>query len=157
MAIPYTPTGGDQAPWSNLNPVQGTPPAAIVANTTVTTPTSATLIPGLTQSVSIQQYTDWLLIHLSGKSATVTAGATITIGAYTGATTGALTTLFMDTVSVVGTGATTVAVAKTFMLPVTPAMWNTTIFISIAATATTGNFVLNATATEPTQMLVLAI
>jgi hypothetical protein len=97
------------------------------------------------------------MVVLSGENATVSAAATITMGAYTGATSGALTTLFADKVVVAPTGGTTVSIDKIFILPITGSQWNTSLYISIAATASSGNFVLNAGATTPTRMLVLAV
>lgn len=126
----------------------------LVAGVTLTTPTSATLITGLTVPITIPSGAVFVRIQVSGKNATVTAAATVTLSAYTGATAGILTTLIGDAVVVAPTGGTTAAVNATFYLPVTNALWGTSTNVSIAATASTGNFVLNAAATEPTFLVV---
>jgi hypothetical protein len=152
MAIPTRPIAADRNPAYNITPIQGTP-VVLTSGVTLTTPTSAALITGLTQSVPIAPRTTYLLVVVKGKNATVTAAATITLGCYSGATSGALTTLLGTTVVVAPTGGTTVAVDTMFLVPITPSQWNTSIFISIAATASTGNFVLNAGSTEPTTLM----
>jgi hypothetical protein len=126
----------------------------LVANVTLTAPTSATLVTGLTALVTIPQYSEFLKVILDGSGATVTAAATITEGVYTGATAGALTTLVNSRVIVAPTGGTTVNVGNEFLIPVTPSQWGTQEYISIAATASTGNFVLSAASTSPTYLVV---
>lgn len=157
MAIPTTPAVADRPPWRNITPIQGTPVVLTSATVSLTTPTSPTLITGLTLSLRVPATASYLLVQLKAKNATVTAAATVTLGCYTGATTGALTTLKGTTVVVAATGGTTVPVDTQFMIPVTTALGGTTVFISIAATASTGNFVLNGGATEPATLMVLAV
>lgn len=125
----------------------------LTTGVTLTTPTSATLITGATLSVAIPALAQYVGIKFIAQDATVTAAATVTLGCYTGATTGTLTTLFDSRIVVAPTGGTTVACTTEFMLPVTPTLAGTTLFFSVAATASTGNFVINAGATSPIQMI----
>ncbi len=121
---------------------------------TLTTPTSATLITGLSQFVTIPAGASLIQVQLTGKGVTITAAATITIGCYQGVTSGALTTLFGSQVRLGATGGTVCDLDGLFFLAVTPSMYNTSIYISIAGTASTGNFVTQAGATEPTNMVI---
>ncbi len=127
--------------------------APLTSAVTLTTPTSATLITGCTLSVTIPAVAQFIGIKFLAQDATVTAAATVTLGCYTGATTGALTTLFDSRIVVAPTGGTTVACQTEFLLPVTSTLAGTTVFFSVAATASTGNFVLNAGSTSPIQMV----
>jgi hypothetical protein len=130
-------------------------PIQLTGNVTLTAPTSATLVTGLTTLVAIPALATYLRVQVSGADATVTAAATITISLYSGATSGTLTTLIADSVVVAPTGGTTVAVNSTFYVPVTNALAGTSAtYLSIAATASTGNFVLNAGATTPTTFII---
>jgi hypothetical protein len=138
---------------ASVNPLVGVP-VKLTSGVTLTAPTSATLITGLTQSITVPLNAQYIRVVVSGKSATVTAAATITLGLYTGATTGTLTTLVGTHVVVAPTGGTSVAIEATFFIPVTSTIANTSFFVSAAATASTGDFVLNAASTEPTYMVV---
>lgn len=131
-------------------------PVQLVSGVTLTTPTSATYVTGLTVTVAVPQLAQFIAIHVNGTNATVTAAATVTLGAYIGATAGTLTTLFGSSVVVAPTGGTTVGVNSTFWLPVTSTMWGTSVIVSIGATASSGNYVLNASSTSPATLIALA-
>ncbi len=126
----------------------------LVSAVTLSTPTSATLVTGLTVPITIPLVAQFIRVSVQGKNATVTAAATITLGCYIGATAGTLTTLQGTSVVVAPTGGTTVAVNSVFYIPVTSTNAGTSTNVSIAATASTGNYVLNAAATEPTYLVV---
>jgi hypothetical protein len=121
---------------------------------TLSTPTSATLITGLTTQILIPAGASYIKVELAGSGVTITAAATITIGAYTGATSGALTTQFGTQVRLGATGGTVCDLNGEFYLPVTPSLYNTQTYISLSGTASTGNFVTQAGATNPTFMVV---
>jgi hypothetical protein len=128
---------------------------------TLTTPTTATLITGLTAQITIPPMAKVIKVSVQGSSATVTAAATITTALYFGATTGLLTTQVAQSVVVAPTGGTSVAVNSIFYVPVTAASTTfpgsgSTAFLSIAATASSGNYVLNTNATLPTTMTIEA-
>jgi hypothetical protein len=145
-AIPSQPVAVSIQPVINsINP--------LTTAVTLTTPTSATLITGLTLPVTIPTGAQFIFLYLKAQDATVTAAATITLGAYQGVTTGALTTLFDSTIVVAPTGGTTVATDTKFILPVNTTMYGTTIFLSVAATASSGNFVMNAGSTSPINLV----
>lgn len=124
-------------------------PVQLTSGVTLTAPTSATYLTGATLTISVPSLAQWIVVSLKGKNATVTAAATITTGIYTGASAGTLTTLVGDSVVVAPTGGTTVAVNTDVWIPVTNATAGTTIIVSVGITASTGNYVLNAGATEP--------
>ncbi len=126
----------------------------LVAAVSLTTPTSATLVTGLTVPITIPALAQFVKVELVGKGVTISAAATITIGAYIGSTAGALTTLIGTQVRLGATGGTVCDINGTFFLPVTTALAGTTTNVSIAATASTGNFVTQASATEPTYLIV---
>lgn len=156
MAIPVTPTVAERSATFNTTPIQTVAaPVQLTSGVTMTTPSSATLITGLTQQVNqIPSIATMIRVTLQGKSATVTAGATITLGCYTGVTTGALTTLQGTQVYVAPTGGTGILVNATWYIPTTSTLIGTSPFFSIAVTASTGNYVLNAGATEPCNFVV---
>ena len=60
-----------------------------------------------------------------------------------------------DSVVVAPTGGTTVAVNSVFWIPVTNATAGTTVTVSVGITASSGNYVLNNGATEPTTLAAL--
>lgn len=126
----------------------------LTAAVSLVTPTSATLITGLVANITVPLGAALIKVSLTGKGVTITAAATITIGAYTAATSGALTTLFGTQVRLGATGGTVCDLNGDFYLSVTPSMWGTQFWINIAATASTGNFVTQAAATEPTNMVI---
>lgn len=126
----------------------------LITAVTLTTPTSATLITGLSILVTPPAGSSLIQIDLAGKGVTITAAATITIGAYTGVTSGALTTLFGSQVRLGATGGTVCDLNGRFFLSVTPSMYGIPLYISIAGTASTGNFVTQAGSTEPTNLVV---
>ena len=121
---------------------------------TLTTPSSATLITGLTAFITIPSGAVFIKVEVVGKGVTISAAATITQGAYTGSTSGALTTLFGTQVRLGATGGTVCDLNGEYYLPVTPSLYNTSTWISIAATASSGNYVTQASATEPTYMII---
>ncbi len=131
--------------------------AQLTSAVTLTTPTSATLITGLSVFITIPAGATMVKVELTGKGVTITAAATITIGAYTGASSGALTTLMGTNVRLGATGGTVCDLNGEFYLQVTPSLYNTGTWISIAATASTGNFVTQAAATEPTNLVITYI
>lgn len=146
-SIPVTPL------TLSVNPVIGKA-VPLTAAVTLTTPTSATLITGLTCPITIPANASYVKVEVVGKGVTITAAATITQGCYLGATAGTLTTLIGTQVRLGATGGTVCDLNGTYFLPVTSALASTSTNISIAATASTGNYVTQAAATEPTYLIV---
>lgn len=145
-AIPNTPFTLQVSPV--LNAI--TP---LVTGVTLTTPTVATLVTGLTMPITIPNLAQFVVLTLTAPGINVTAGASIFISAYQGVTTGALTTVFGTVGIVAPTGGTTIPCNYQFILPVTTAMYGTTIFLSIAGTASTGNFAMSASSTSPINLI----
>ncbi len=129
----------------------------LTAAVSLTTPTSATVITGLTIPITIPSVASYVRVEVCGKGVTISAAATITIGCYLGATANALTTLIGTQVRLGATGGTVCDINGVFFLPVTSALAGTSTNISIAATASTGNFVTQASSTEPTFLIVTVI
>lgn len=125
----------------------------LTSGVTLTNPSSATLITGASVQVTVPNLAQFIAVYFQGSDATVTAAATITTALYKGATSGALTTLVGNSVVVAPTGGTTVAVNSIFWIPVTTDMYGTSFFVSVAATASSGNYVLNAGSTSPTNLI----
>ena len=122
---------------------------------TLSTPTTAAYLTGASLTFTIPSVASYVAVFLNGKDATVSAAATITTGLYLGASAGTLTTLVGDSVVVAPTGGTTVAVNSVFWIPVTNATAGTTVTVSVGITASSGNYVLNNGATEPTTLAAL--
>lgn len=129
------------------------------ATITLSAPTSDTLITGLTQQITVPSIGQFIKVTVLLPSVTISAATTITISVYSGATTGTLTTLVQSQAFISGTAATQFCGDYIFFIPVTatgtafPQAGSTT-FLSITAKASTGNFVVNATATLPASSVV---
>lgn len=146
-----------------VNTILGTGTAQ-AATVTLTAPTTATLITGMdtTVPVVIPVTAQFVKVTLFLPSVTISAAATITLGVYTDpSTAGTLTTLQQAQSFVSGTGATAFCGTYTFLIPVTAAGTSfpeigSSVYVSVAATASTGNFVVNGTSTKVMNMIVEA-
>lgn len=131
-----------------------------VATITLTTPTVATLITGMSTLISVPATGgQWVEVEVYLPSVTVSAAATTTLSLYQGATAGALTTLVQTQAFITPTGGTQFAGFYKFLVPITAASATfpgagSSVFLSVSATSSTGNFVVNATATQPSNMIV---
>src|ERR1035437_297141 len=121
---------------------------------TLSTPTSATLITGMVANVTPPVGSSLIRITVSGKGVTITAAATITLGAYQATTTGTLSTLIGTQVRLGATGGTVCDINGEVYSAVTPTMWASALWINFAAAASTGNYVTQASSTEPTNLAI---
>ena len=129
---------------------------------TLTAPTSATLITGMSTQITVPTAAQWLEVEVYLPSVTVSAAATTTLSLYQGATAGALTTVVQTIAFITPTGGTQFAGFYKFLVPTAAAGASfpdigSTVFLSVAATSSTGNFVVNATSTQPSNMIVKAL
>ena len=151
-------------PASPLNiamaPVIGSS-APVTTTVTLTAPTTAQLITGLNTPIPVvvPSVANYVRVTAYLPSVTVSAAATITFTVYSGATAGALTTVVQSFTFVTATGQTTAAGVYEYLIPVTAAgttfpQAGSSIYLSIAATASTGNVVVNGAAATPASMVV---
>jgi len=124
------------------------------SSVSLATPSSATLITGQSASVTIPSIAQFVKVTVFLPTVTVSAAATITLSVYSGATSGTLTTLIQSQSFIAGTAATQFCGSFSFLIPVSTAaiaannlQIGSTSFLSIAATASAGNFVVNGTST----------
>ena len=135
--------------------------APVTSTVTLTTPTSAAIITGLNTPVAITvpALGSYIRVKAYLPSVTQSAAAATTICLYSGATAGALTTLVQSVNYTTATGGTSIGGVFEFLVPVTAAgttfpQAGSSIFLSIAATDSTGNFVVNGAAATPASMIV---
>lgn len=126
MAIPTLPARASIPPWNNVRPVQGTSVQLTTAATN--TATSATQVTGLTNTFVIQPNTRHLFVHLTADSVSNSGANAVIISLWNGAVTSGTQ---VGQASATAASGALAPLQATFYIPITGALWNTSITLNI--------------------------